>query len=98
MRLVSVLATLALASLVAWLIEPDIWLATLALLFGGGAAYKGVALLSASRWWRAVVGLSPAAGIVMLWVSQGRAFVLLLWLLALLPLRLAVRGLFTRQS
>ncbi len=96
MRLVWVLAVVALAALVAWAIAPDVWLLTAGLLSGGGAAVRAVSLSPVPRWWRYVVGLPPVVLVLMVWTAQGRGLVLLLWILALLLMRLALRGLLQR--
>ena len=88
MRLVWFLTTLALGCLVAWVLEPGIWLLT----SGGAAAYRGVTLSPLPQWWRIVVGTPPAVGVFMLWVADGRLLVLLLWLLFIGGLRIALRG------
>jgi hypothetical protein len=91
-RWVRILAFLAGGAFLAWIMVPDPWLLTLALTLGGVAADRGVVLLPVSDWWRAVFGVPVTAGVIMLWVSEGRALVLLLWGLALLLLHLAVKG------
>lgn len=97
MRTVWILAAVAAIALIIWIIAPDTWWLTIALTAGGVAAYKAVTISSLETWWRYAVGLPPAAGVFMVWWVDGHLLVLLLWILALLLMRLAVRGLFTTQ-
>ena len=93
MRTAWLLTVVAALALVAWVAVPDIWWATLALLSGGGAAYRAATLSSLAAWWRYAVGVPPAVGIVMLWWADGHLLAVLLWIMAVLMMRLAVRGL-----
>jgi hypothetical protein len=88
-----VLGLLAMGTFAAWIMVPEPWLLTAALVWGGVAADCGVVLLPVSQWWRVLFGVPVAVGIVMLWVSQGRLLVLLLWAGGLLGLRVAFAGL-----
>ena len=97
MLTVWVLALVAAGALVAWVIAPDTWWATVALLSAGGAAYRAVTMSTLAAWWRYAVGIPPAVGVVMLWWADGHLLAVLLWVLAILMLRLAVRGLLTAR-
>ena len=98
MRLVVFLSVVSVGLSLAWLIEPDIWLLTLALFAGGGAAVRGVELSPLPNWWRIVVGAPPAALVFMLWVADGRILVLALWIMFILGLRMAIRGYTSRLN
>ena len=93
MRWVGALTTVAVGSLIAWIIEPNIWFLTLTLVTGAIAADRGIALLPIARWWRLVSGVPFGGAVFMIWLTDGRLLALLLWLMALGMLRLAMRGL-----
>jgi len=89
---VRALGMLAVGAFAAWIMVPDPWLLTAALVLGGIAADRGIVLLPVSQWWRALFGVPIGVAVVMLWVSQGRLLVLLLWAGSLLGLRVAFAG------
>ncbi|MFQ6046929.1 MAG: hypothetical protein ACE5PT_11325, partial [Gemmatimonadales bacterium] len=83
MRTVWLLAGISAAGFVAWAVAPSTSWLTIALVSGGAAAYRAVAISSLAAWWRYAAGLPPTVGVIMLWWADGRLLVLLLWLLTL---------------